>query len=171
MRAISDTTLSLSVQQNAKAFWREQNIVQSTASIELNGYEWKKNGCKNQDVIVYGQLPLMTSAQCVVKNTKGCKKTQETLVIRGKFENEFYVRNCCNYCYNQIYERVPLSLHEYALELKELNPLHFRMDFIEETEEQTYQVIQYFMNVFYGGERNESPAWEYTTGHYRKGVK
>ena len=161
--------------QEAKTFWREHNIVRSTASIELNGYEWKKNGCKDQDIIVYGQLPLMTSAQCVVKNTKGCKKTSETHMIcgeiRGKFENEFYVRNRCKYCYNQIYERLPLALHEYAEELKDLEPVHFRMDFIEETEEETRKMIQYYMNVFYDGERNEGPAWNYTTGHYRKGVK
>lgn len=161
--------------QEAKAFWREHNIVRSTASIELNGYEWKKNGCNDQDIIVYGQLPLMTSVQCVVKNTKGCKKTPEVHAIcgkiRGKFENEFQVRNCCNYCYNQIYERVPLSLHEYAEELIELSPIHFRMDFVGETEEETREIIQYYMNVFSDGVRNERPVWEYTTGHYRKGVK
>ena len=157
--------------QEAKAFWREHNIMRSTASIELNGYEWKKNGCEDQDVIVYGQLPLMTSAQCVVKNTKGCKKTPEKHVLRGKFEDEFHVQNRCKYCYNQIYEGLPLSLHEYEKELKELNPLHFRMDFIDETEVETHTIINYFINKFNGGVRNESPDWKYTTGHYRKGVK
>ena len=157
--------------REAKQFWKKQEITHSTASIELNGYEWRKNGCGDQDVIIYGHLPLMTSAQCVKKNTSECTKCSERLVLSDrKFHKNFIAMNRCQYCYNQIYDGIPLSLHEYIEELKELSPKNFRLDFVFESKTEVVMILQYYLQRLAGETINSCPIEEYTTGHYRKGV-
>lgn len=56
----------------AKKFWEEEGVTGFTASMELNSQELKQLDIENFDMIVYGYTPVMTSAQCVVKNTVGC---------------------------------------------------------------------------------------------------
>lgn len=155
--------------QEAKSFWKKKGVNYTTASIELNGYQWRINGCENQDIIVYGHLPLMTSVQCIEKNTKSCSKNMRKLIFVDKFKKEFYAINRCKYCYNQIYDGLPLSLHEYMEELEELKPRHYRLDFVTESAERTEEIILFYLGA--KNKKSECPIKEFTTGHYRKGVR
>ena len=40
------------------------------------------------EMIVYGRLPLMHSAQCVRKNTFGCNGQEERLVLKDRYDKE-----------------------------------------------------------------------------------
>lgn len=157
--------------QKAKEFWQEEGIFYSTAAIELNGSEWREEGLDGQDVILYGHLPLMTSVQCVEKNTKGCQNTPNQLVLRDKADREYYAMNRCKYCYNQLYSSLPLSLHEYFEEIYNLSPRNIRLDFVVENKEQTKQIVEFYLKLWKKEESYQCPLEAYTTGHYRKGVR
>ena len=50
----------------AADFWKSQhNVLYVTLPVELNAKELKMRGCKDAELIVYGHLPMMTSAGCV----------------------------------------------------------------------------------------------------------
>ena len=157
--------------QKAKEFWQDNQIMYSTAAIELNGAEWRENGLREQDVIVYGHLPLMTSVQCVEKNTRGCQNVPSKLILKDKTDRMYYVMNRCKYCYNQLYDRLPLSLHEYFEEICNLSPRNLRFDFVMENKEQTRQIVEFYLKLWKKERSYQCPLKTYTTGHYRKGVR
>lgn len=157
--------------REAKAFWKQFGLERSTASVELNGAQWRRNGCDGQEIIVYGRTAVMTSAQCVCKNTIGCKKKPGTLYLRDRFEKEYSCWNRCRYCYNQMYERVPVSLHEYAEEILDMRPQSFRVELLQETEKESEEILSFFINTFIERKQSRCPIEDYSTGHFRKGVK
>lgn len=55
-------------------FWKNQKILRNTVPLELNEKELRHRENAGSEVIVYGRLPLMHSAQCVRKNTTGCNR-------------------------------------------------------------------------------------------------
>ncbi len=155
----------------AKDFYKKKGIVRTTAPIELEYKLWKKNGCENQDIIIYGHIPVMTSAQCVLKYTKGCQKKSDVYLMTDGQKRKFYVNNCCKYCYNLIYTGEPISLHGQLSEIQKLAPCRLRMDFtIEEPEVMKIRIKE--MIDFLIGKRKEpkSVSYQYTLGHYKKGV-
>ena len=42
----------------------------------------------------------MTTANCVVKTTKGCTKKTKKFELKDRLHKNFIVMNYCNYCYN-----------------------------------------------------------------------
>ena len=72
--------------------------------------------------MVYGYLPLMTSAQCVHANTEKCDRKRGILYLKDRYGKYFPVKNNCTECYNTIYNTTPLMLFDeradfYAWEL------------------------------------------------------
>lgn len=159
----------------AKAFWEEQkigsNFIESfTAPFELNYKELKKVGLENAEVVVYGHQPMMVSAQCIMKTTKGCKKRKSCLNFVDRYQKTFAVKNCCDYCYNIIYNTAPLSLLDQREELQELSPKALRLHFTIENKKQVKEILSLYEKVFVNGERIEEPNLEFTRGHFKRGI-
>ena len=57
-----------------KQFWKENGIAQFTVPLELNRQEIKELGIEDGEMVLYGNLAVMISAQCVEKTTRGCRK-------------------------------------------------------------------------------------------------
>ena len=49
----------------AEAFWREEGILKNTVPLELNEGELKHRDNRSSEILLYGYIPLMISAQCV----------------------------------------------------------------------------------------------------------
>ena len=47
----------------------------------------------------------------------------------------------------------------------------FRVEFLEETEQEAEQILLFLINTFKEKIQSECPIKEYSTGHFRKGVK
>lgn len=157
--------------REAKVFWKHFGIVKSTASVELNGAEWKENVCADQEIIIYGRTAVMTSAQCVCKNTLGCRQEQRMLYLKDRFEKTYSCLNRCKYCYNQMYEKIPTSLHEYAKEIIDMKPESFRIEFLQEAGQEAKEILLFLIDIFRGKKQSECPIKEYNIGHFRKGIK
>lgn len=153
--------------------WKE-NANEVYLPAELNAHEWKdiqNTAVWKQDdisVMVYGRLPMMVSAGCLRRTSGKCTKQSGWNHLSDRYQKEFPVYHDCTYCYNIIYNSVPLSLHK-LFDGRHLCPGSCRLDFTTENKEETEKIIEYFQktSVCY-----EDPFYRnYTTGHYKRGVE
>ena len=159
----------------AKKFWRELGISRFCAPIELNYRELKQLGVSDCDLLVYGYLPLMVSAQCLFENTGGCLKDRERKcgtkgTLTDRMDKKFIVKTNCRECCNVIYNGQCLSLLKHANEAAGLKPYCFRLDFTIESGEDTRQVIQAFLDTFLHGKKAALELPNVTSGHFKRGV-
>lgn len=157
--------------REAKRFWKEQNVQGLTAPLELNYRELQELGIQDCELIVYGYLQMMVSAQCVRKTTGACTKAPGYLQMTDRKNKEFTVKNCCDYCYNVIYNAEALSLLEQQEEIQTLSPKALRLHFTIESEEETKKVLYCFEDVFVKHRETEKLAGTYTRGHFKRGIK
>ena len=157
--------------REAKRFWKEQNVQGLTAPLELNYRELQELGIQDCELIVYGYLQMMVSAQCVRKTTGTCTKTPGYLQMTDRKNKEFTVKNCCDYCYNVIYNAEALSLLDQQEEIQTLSPKVLRLHFTIESEEETKKVLYCFEDVFVKHRETEKLAGTYTRGHFKRGIK
>lgn len=115
--------------------------------------------------IVYGRIPMMITANCVLRTSQGCGKDDpvRTTALTDRYGKEFPVVCNCRHCTNIIYNSVPLSLHRELSKWKDT--VRLRLAFTLEGPEETGRILDAFLA---GGE----PAFsEYTTGHEKRGVE
>ena len=149
-----------------------------TAPLELNRRELEALPPQNQEMVVYGRVPMMVSAGCVKRSLGACQisHTQKQLSqgipaaafscrLKDRYNVEFPVWVNCRHCMNTIYNSVPISLHQYLAEQKRRGIRAIRLDFTDETAEKTWEVLEFFSEG-----KGTAPA-QYTTGHYKKGVQ
>lgn len=148
----------------AAEWLREEGIKRITAPVELNEYELKEFGVEDRELIVYGHIPMMVSAQCVRKNTMGCDKNPDVMYMKDRTGKNLPVENKCAYCYNLIYNANPVSLFGIWNKVEKLNPDVVRINLTIENEEETRRVLK-------GFERHEDPADNFTRGHFTRGVE
>lgn len=155
----------------AKEFWKEQNVAGLTAPLELNYRELRELGIREMELIVYGYLQMMVSAQCIRKTTEGCTKVPGFLKMTDRKNKEFTVKNCCDYCYNVIYNAKPFSLLDQTEEIAMLSPKALRLHFTLEGKEETNRILTYFEDVFLKKKRINPPEGTFTRGHFKRGIK
>ena len=103
------------------------------------------------ELIVYGYLPMMVSAQCVHKTLEGCDRKRKSLRLHDRYSKDFFIENICKYCYNLIYNSCPLSLLSLREEVMGLNPMSIRLNFTRETKEETGEILQSFVENYRNG--------------------
>lgn len=118
--------------------------------------------------MVYGRLPMMVSAGCVRKTAKGCDRAFGYSTLTDRYGKEFPVCTDCDFCYNIIYNSLPLSLHKLFLREKTV-PDVSRLDFTIESGAKAGAVIRYFQGLL---KHYEEPFYkDFTAGHYNRGVE
>lgn len=141
---------------------------------EQNIREWKEllAACPagiSASAVVYGRLPMMISANCVVKTADSCLAQSGITVLKDRYGKSFPVWRNCKSCYNVIYNSVPLSLHQLVTDpVKGI--LGYRMDFTIETGQETTDRVQDMYRRICG-DKMPYPNREYTTGHSKRGVE
>ena len=155
----------------AKEFWKNEMIESTTAPLELNFKELKEVGVENSELVVYGYFPMMVSAQCVKKTTEGCKKQKGQIFIKDRYHKQFAVKNNCDYCYNIIYNTAPVVLTDQKMEIIELNPKAIRLHFTTENRQSMRKIMELYNEVFYKGGQAIEPEFEFTRGHFKRGIK
>lgn len=161
--------------REAKSFWKEKGIYDFTAPLELNEKELKSLGLSDCELMVYGYLPVMISAQCLYANTKGCGKSSSGIsgpdYLSDRLGKKFYVMSNCRSCYNIIYNGDRLSLIEYSEKIAGLNPYGIRLDFTFENADELNKVLSAYIDVFIYGRENYPDFGNMTTGHFKRGVE
>ena len=142
----------------SKSAFFEHGVSGDTVPLELNSRESMHRNNIGSQMIVYGYYPLMTTANCVHKNTKGCDKKQKLIYLKDRYNKSFAVCNNCKECYNTIYNSLPTMLTKNISKLKEAGIRSFRYSFTIETPKQIKAVM-------------DDKVAEYTNGHYKRGVE
>lgn len=160
--------------QESLEFWHQESILKDTIPLELNEKELKWRTNENSECIIYGYLPLMVSAQCVTNTLSGCQKSskiEKSLSITDRYQNKFYMKQQCEYCYNIIYNCKPFVLWDEE-EIRKLSVgsvrLHFTIESVEEVEKILKKYIQQF---YYKKKINQDFCKDYTKGHFKRGVE
>lgn len=168
----------------AKRFLAESGAKRITLPYELNYKELKKLSDRQDELVIYGRIPLMISAGCVMKNFHQCEKESDTgvledmnrtngksrgIILKDRLGADFLAVNCCNFCYNIIYNNLPLSLLGVSNKVKQLNLGNFRINFTTEDEAQANEILEKYIKVFYYNEYSDELK-SFTRGHFNRGV-
>lgn len=155
----------------AKQFWKNEQVDSFTAPLELNFKELKEVGLEDSELVVYGHLPMMVSAQCITKTTKGCQKQWGKITFKDRYQKEFTAKCNCDYCYNIIYNTAPVLLTDQKEEILELAPKALRLHFTIEDKAKVNEVLCLYEDVFRKGCEPKEPSMEFTRGHFKRGIK
>lgn len=158
--------------------WMEQMLpgetLRFTAPLELNSRELEEKGIRGEELMVYGNIPMMVTAQCLKKTLEGCTGRPEFLWMKDRKGKEFPVKNHCRFCYNTIYNSSPLSLLADRSLIERLGPSVLRLSFTTEQPERIREVLKAFSEEFISGtEKGGAPelSGEFTRGHFKRGAE
>ncbi|MCR4640458.1 MAG: U32 family peptidase [Lachnospiraceae bacterium] len=143
-----------------------------TASAELAGKEALSFAQRDRtELVVYGRTPLMYSANCVFRTLFSCDHDARLLVLQDEKGHGFPVRPDHEYCFNTLYNCVPLSLHRELAELAETGAAALRIEFSVEKEEEALRILDGYTAWLSGGGEEFLPEGASSRGHYRKGAE
>lgn len=157
-------------------YFKATGILQDTVPMELNKKEIAHRFNLGSEMLIYGHVPLMTTAQCLHKNTQACDLQEETITIKDRYQIRFPVKNHCRVCYNTVYNSIPLCLTDVLDDIISMEIKQFRISFTIETAEQTKAVLTLIDETIRhlkdtNKERTASSVLgEFTFGHWKRGV-
>ena len=158
--------------------WMEQMLpgetIRFTAPLELNSRELEEKGIRGEELMVYGNIPMMVTAQCLKKTLEGCTGRPELLWMKDRKGKDFPVKNHCRFCYNTIYNSSPLSLLADRSLIERLGPSGLRLSFTTEQPERIREGLTAFSEEFISGtEKGGAPelSGEFTRGHFKRGAE
>lgn len=136
------------------------------APLELSYRELKECYDNSTYLFAYGKLPLMHTANCVLKTSKGCAahKDNPFVYIKDRTDTVFPVYRNCDICSNIIYNSVPTFLFE---EIKDsaFSRKRVILSFTDESASETENII----NLYLRGLGN-APE-KYTKAYWKRGVE
>ena len=121
--------------------------------------EWARSRGISTELLCYGHLPMMVSANCIEKTRNGCTGGNNVVSLQDRQNKSMPVRLYCKYCYNQIYNSDVLSLLGLEKEVERLGASSFRFDFTVESEKEIVELFQ------------GKPLKQFTRGHFHKGIE
>lgn len=148
----------------------------SCVSLELNKGEILEIASKkrnNMQMLIYGKPELMVTEYCPVAGvfSAGCsEKKCGKECLKGKYvlkdrKGEEFSLVQDSYCRTHIYNGVPINLIPNIKEIIKMGINSFRLDFIDESYEETKKILTAFK------EKNWIEEYaNYTRGHFRRGV-
>ena len=185
MPLVLDHNLYIWNQEAKEKLW-ELAPIRDTAPLELNRRELAGRDNEGSEILIYGYLPLMTTAQCIhaqlsghaQRGHKGCDGLQTALCLRDRYGKYFTVKNRCAECYNTLYNSAPLMLFGYREELLAMGIRAFRLSFTTEDRADVRRILSVCEELFdarTAGKQGAKPdgrlSGEYTNGHYKRGVE
>lgn len=167
---VSDSNLYTYSNEATEYFYR-LGMIQDTIPVELNRKEILRRENSRSEMIIYGRLPLMITAQCIHKNTLGCMHQPKVLNLKDRYSVHFPVKNFCSECYNVIYNSLPVCLFKEDVTVKKIAPAVVRLSFTTETEEETEQILTIYGDIYKNGGILGQMPMECTNGHFKRGVE
>ncbi|MDO4189484.1 MAG: hypothetical protein Q4D29_10890, partial [Lachnospiraceae bacterium] len=160
----------------AHSIYKDMNVYKTTMPIELSKKELLRRNIKNEEIIAYGFLPMMISAQCVNNTLKSCDKSYKEILLKDRKNANFTVINNCDTCHNVVYNNVPLSLHDEIDFIERMNPSSIRLCFTLEDSKRVNEIINIYSAILQKSEQTKVLTGKafrqnsYTKGHLNRGV-
>ena len=148
----------------AAHFLKENEVEALCAPVELNVKELAANEGLYGEILSYGHIPLMISAQCVRNTISGCNRSNDLVEFKDRYKKLIFARSVCAYCYSVIYNGTPMYLSD-SLERVQKAGIHaFRLEFTKESPEEAEKVFSLF-------KEGKGPKGDFTRGHFTRGVE
>lgn len=185
-RIVSNTGLYLFNTKTAE-FYEKLGVKEHICSYELHRKEiealCREKGKEHSFYLpVYGYIPVMESAGCVLKTCEACRNGngEEQAVLNDRYRKDRIVITHCDRCENTIYNPVPLSLHKELREITEMDIDGIVFQFTVESAGETEKVIDSWRSLCsaaaaggldYQEVLEEISKQDFTKGHFVKGVE
>lgn len=75
-----------------KVFEKINPQIKTTVPMELNEKELLTRGCGGEEMVIYGFMPVMVSANCVAKTCNQCKSLNELYQLKDRMSQEMNVQ-------------------------------------------------------------------------------
>lgn len=149
----------------------------ATISVELNKKEISNLAKKASlpcALIVYGKTELMVSEYCAIGSVFGGKNNKDgcsgeckkgNFVLKDRMGEEFPIKTD-KYCKSHVYNGAAINLIPNLDEIKTLNIDLLRLDFVDESYEETLEILNSYKNKAFKGEFKG-----FTRGHFKRGVE
>ncbi|MDY6352367.1 MAG: U32 family peptidase [Lachnospiraceae bacterium] len=148
----------------SRSFLLSKGAAFLTAPYELNEKELSHLDNSSSFITVYGRTPVMYTATCQHKNSRGCDRRQEELYLLDERKSSFLCLNFCSSCTNVIYNSLPTSLLPFLDRLWEMGFAGVRVDLTVENEKETVRILQMIKN------NKCEDVCQATRGHFHRGV-
>lgn len=165
-----DYSLNIMNHWSADVLLASKGAIGYVPSMELKFGEHKGLPMSASEVVVYGHINVMTSAQCVRKSLDGCTYDQGYIMdLEDRKGIEVPVETNCLLCYNNIYNGLPLYLIDRIGEFQRLGCAWYRLELLNEPK----VLIKKVLNASIKGQETDPQniVEAYTRGHYNKGVE
>lgn len=139
-----------------------------TFPLELNARELAEEGKRffkeglRTELIVYGRIPMMVSAQCIRKTSLNCDKRPSLMFLGDRTGARLPVRNCCRFCYNVIFNSQPTVLYDLREELRKIPHETERFEFTTERPDEVKEILSL---------KRIPKEMKFTRGYFRRGVQ
>lgn len=164
----------------AAAFWKEEGVLRITLPLELNERELFHRDNSRGELLLYGRLPLMVSAQCIRKNIFQCDKKEGGAYLKDRYGKIFPAACFCRpwktettaeqeFCYNILYNSIPYGLQKEKEQVESLGVESFRLSFTLESPGEAEKILNEFLDVYLKGE--PCPDRDFTKGHFKRGAE
>lgn len=141
---IIDTTLQV-WNQEAITYWQKEGATRITVAAEVEKQEMLQ--LKGPlEKIVYGYIPVMVSAQCVLGNNKQCKKytKKQSFFLQDRKDVKWPIVTNCNSCTMKVLTPLPIGTSRQE-EIEKLPIITKRLVFTIETKEQVQTIINGYL--------------------------
>ena len=148
-------------------------VTVTTVPVELNEHELTGRNIAGEELIIYGRMPMMVSANCIINTQTGCRRDKggHGLYLKDRKGEHLFVRCGCSECTNVIYNSVPLFIADEDKLFERLKPSSVRISFTDEDENMSAHILEtYIMNRRADGSIPVKLTERYTRGHIRRGV-
>lgn len=128
--------------EGSYAFWQKEGVEEITLPLELTEKELEElSFLPRGELLVYGRIPLMVTAQCMLANTEKCApgKRAGDIFFEDDRGRRFFSRNYCRYCYNVIYQQEAMVLRQ--RQWCRLPVGRVRYDFVNETSGEIKEIL------------------------------
>lgn len=145
--------------------------INTTVPVELNSGELTDRGITGEDLIVYGRIPVMVSANCVYNSIHGCKRSGEhKLYLKDRKGHRPYVHCICDECTNVIYNSVRTCITDETELIERIKPSSVRFMFTDETGEEVSDILDRYYDTRISISTKDTLIAIYTKGHLKRGV-
>jgi len=138
----------------------------TTIPYELNYNEILHRNNENSELIAYGFIPLMISAQCINKSLNKCDMKPHVMNLKDRYDIMFKVKNNCSFCYNVLYNSKALNLFDEPAKVCNTSPAALRICFTVETKEEVTNILRSLKS---GLKLVNNEGFTY--GHFKRGVE
>ena len=157
--------------KNTIDFYKEKfDVKRLTYPVELNIQEISRIKNEGNEMIVYGKLPMMVSAQCLKKTIVGCDHKKGIMELKDRKNNAMEVKTHCDFCYNTILNSKPLSVIGMEKDIEKIDPQILRIWFTTEGVDKVYEILDSYIKAFLKKEKTENIR-DFTRGHLKRGIE